>query len=75
MTFCDRTGEIFEIKADVYESKSGWVPRSASCEVVKEKDGGQPVVVKGGDGSANGGHKPFKTEWYAGSYPLHPRLP
>jgi hypothetical protein len=61
ITFCDRTGKIFEIAAEVSESESGWVPRAATCTALRENNGTDAVVIKGGDGSS--GSKPFKTEW------------
>lgn len=61
LTFCDRTGEIFEISAEIWESEDGWVPGSASCTTIKENDGETPVVIRGGDGLS--ARKPFKSEW------------
>lgn len=60
LTFCDRTGKIFELKAELSESKSGWVPAKVGIDTVKEGNGNE-IVIKGGDGSV--GMKPFKTEW------------
>jgi hypothetical protein len=60
LTFCDRTGKVFEITAELSESESGWVPSSAGLKDVYTGNGEQ-VVIMGGDGSA--GKKPFKTEW------------
>lgn len=67
-TFCDRTGKIFNIKADIKDTPDGWLPSTTECaaELIPEGgDGtaGEEIVIRGGDGSA--GKKALKCEWCA----------
>jgi hypothetical protein len=61
LTFCDRTGKVFVIEADVTKTAEGWEPGKTSCASMTEPGGSDDLVVKGGDGAAK--NKPFKTEW------------
>ena len=76
-TFCDRTGKIFNIKADLKDTTDGWLPGSTECTAELIGDSSDEVVIRGGDGSA--GKKPLKVEWCAAAslafaIPAHWRL-